>query len=79
VKAVGIQDADLETCVRQAQGERVVLTRKGKPVAVLIGVKGLDWEQLDLGYADEFWTLIRSRREERTITRAELDKRFAQR
>jgi hypothetical protein len=46
-----------------------VLTRNGKPLVVLVGVKGLDWEQLELGYSDEFWPLIRRRRRQRTISR----------
>jgi prevent-host-death family protein len=77
VKVVGITEANLEECVQQAQRQRVVLTRKGKPIAVLVGVKGLDWEQLELGYSDEFWSLIRARRGQRTISREELDKRLA--
>jgi prevent-host-death family protein len=77
VKIVGIQDANLEKCVRQAQRERVVLTRKGKPIAVLVGVKGLDWEQIELGHSDEFWSLIRARRGQRTISRKELEKRLS--
>ena len=77
MKIVGIQDANLEKCVRQAQRERVVLTRKGKPIAVLVGVKGLDWEQIELGHSDEFWSLIRARRGQRTISRKELEKRLS--
>jgi len=77
MKNIGIEKAKLEDCVRQAQRERVVLTRNGKPVAVLVGVKGLDWEQLELGHSDEFWSLIRARRGQRTISREELAKRLA--
>jgi len=77
MKNIGIEKAKLEDCVRQAQRERVVLTRNGKPVAVLVGVKGLDWEQLELGHSDEFWSLIRARRGQRTISREELEKRLA--
>jgi prevent-host-death family protein len=77
VKVVGLQQANLEECVRQAQDERVVLTRKGKPVALLVGVQGLDLEQIDLGQSDEFWKLIRDRRGQKTISRAELEKRLA--
>jgi prevent-host-death family protein len=76
VKTIAIQDANLEECVQQAQAERVVITRRGKPIAVLLGVKGLDWEQLELGYSDEFWSLIRERRQQRTISRRELEKRL---
>jgi prevent-host-death family protein len=78
VKTVGIKQANLEKCVRQAQRERVVLTRNGKPVAVLVGVQGLDWEQLELGHSDEFWSLIRERRGQRTISREDLEKRLAE-
>ncbi len=77
MKKVGIKEADLAQCVKQAQKDRVVLTRNGKPLAILVGVKGLDWEQLELGYSDEFWSLIRARRRQRTMSRQELDKRLA--
>jgi len=77
VKVVGVQETNLEECVQQAQREQIVLTRRGKPVAVLVGVRGLDLEQIELGSSDEFWTLIRERRRQRTLTRAELDKRLA--
>ena len=54
-----------------------MLTRRGKPVAVLIDVRGLDREQAELGVSDAFWSLIRERRKQRTVSRAELDKRLA--
>jgi hypothetical protein len=78
MKVVGVQGADLAKCVRQSQRERVVLTRKGKPVAVLLGVAGLDLEQVLLGQSDEFWSLIRQRRAQKTMTRAELDRRLTE-
>jgi hypothetical protein len=40
-------------------------------------VKGLDLEQLELGQSDEFWSLIRARRKQRTISREELEERLA--
>jgi antitoxin (DNA-binding transcriptional repressor) of toxin-antitoxin stability system len=79
VKVVGLQEANLEECVRQAQGERVVLTQDGKPVVLLVGVDGLDLEQIELGQSDEFWKLIRERRGQKTINRSELEKRLAKR
>jgi len=79
VKVVGIQEANLEECVRQAQGERVVLTQDGKPVVLLVGVDGLDLELIELGQSDEFWKLIRERRGQKTISRSELEKRLAKR
>jgi hypothetical protein len=41
-------------------------------------VKGLDLEQLALGHADAFWKLIKERRSQKTISRAELEKRLAE-
>jgi hypothetical protein len=43
-----------------------------------VGVQGLDLEQIELGYSDEFWSLIRQRRGQRTISREELEKRLAE-
>jgi antitoxin (DNA-binding transcriptional repressor) of toxin-antitoxin stability system len=77
MKVVDLQQANLEECVRQARGERVVLTEKGRPVVMLVGVDGLDLEQIDLGQSDEFWKLIRERRRQKTISRGELERRIA--
>jgi prevent-host-death family protein len=74
---MAVRDANLEECVEVAQRERILLTRRGKPVAVVLGVQGLDREQIELGLSDEFWTLIRERRGQRTMTRAELEKRLS--
>jgi PHD/YefM family antitoxin component YafN of YafNO toxin-antitoxin module len=76
VKIIEVQEANLKRCVRDAQRERVLLTRKGKPVAVLVGVQGLDLEQIELGLSDKFWALINERRKEKTISREELERRL---
>ena len=78
MKVVGIQQANLEECIKEAQRDRVVITRKGKPIALFVGVKGLDLEQIERGHSDEFWKLIRERRREKTMSRAELEKRLAE-
>jgi antitoxin (DNA-binding transcriptional repressor) of toxin-antitoxin stability system len=78
VKVIGVQEANLEECIKDAQRERVVVTRKGKPVALIVGVQGLDLVQIELGHSDEFWQLIRERRGQRTISRDELDRRLAE-
>jgi antitoxin (DNA-binding transcriptional repressor) of toxin-antitoxin stability system len=75
VKVIGIEEANIEECVKDAQHERVLLTRRGKPVALLVGVAGMDLEQIALGHSDEFWQLIRERRGQKTVSRAELEKR----
>lgn len=76
MKTVTLEKADLSTCVKQAQGGRVVVLRNRKPVALIVGVEGLDREQLELGSSDHFWRLIEERRKQKTITRAELEKRL---
>ena len=77
MKTVGLEHATLEVCVRHARRDRVVVTRKGKPVALVLGVEGLDEEQLQLGSSDKFWKLIETRRGQKTIGRRELEKSLA--
>lgn len=74
MKTVGIEHATLDACVEDAQSERVVLTRDGMPVAVVVGVAGMDEEQLQLGRSDRFWKLVAARRREDTVTRGELER-----
>jgi antitoxin (DNA-binding transcriptional repressor) of toxin-antitoxin stability system len=73
MKKVGIEQAALDICVNEAQNERVVITRDGKPVALIIGVEGMDEEQIELGSSDKFWTLVAERRKQKTFSRAELE------
>src|SRR2546425_12361890 len=73
MKVIGLKETDLDECVKDAQRERIVITRNGKPVALVVGVKGLDAEQLDLGSSEAFWRLITQRRHEATLTREELE------
>ncbi len=68
-----LRQATLDTCVNDAQHERIVLTRNGKPVALVIGVEGMDEEQLQLGSSDKFWRLMAERRAQKTMTRAQLE------
>jgi len=45
---------------------------------VVVGVKGKDLEQVELGYSDKFWKMIAERRKQKTITREELEKRLGE-
>ena len=76
MKAVALEKSNLGTCIDEAQRDRVVVLRNRKPVALIVGVEGLDREQLELGSSDRFWRLIEERRREKTITRAELERRL---
>ena len=73
MKTLGIDEITLDACVREAQGDRVLVTRDGRPVAMMVGLAGLDEDQLALGVSDKFWQLITARRKQRTVTRAELE------
>src|SRR2546428_12648785 len=73
MKVIGLKDTDLDECVSEAQRERILITRNGKPVALVVGIAGLDAEQLELGSSAEFWELVSQRRRQRTITREQLE------
>ena len=74
MKTLGIEQATLDACVRESQGERVLVTRDGRPVAIMVGVADLDEDQLQLGASDTFWQLITTRRKQPTVSRAELER-----
>ena len=38
-----------------SQEDRIVITRHGKPAAVMLGVEGKDWEDLVLQTSSTFW------------------------
>lgn len=71
---VDLKRANLDACVDNAQRERIVLTRNGKAVALIVGVEGMDEEQVQLGSSDKFWKLITERRQQNRMTRAELER-----
>ncbi len=74
MKSLNIEQASLDTCVREAQGDQVIVTRGGLPVALVVGLEGLDQEQVELGSSDRFWQLIAARRKQATVTRKELER-----
>jgi antitoxin (DNA-binding transcriptional repressor) of toxin-antitoxin stability system len=72
-----MEETSLELCIADAQHERLILTRNGHPVALLVGVAVLDEEQIALGACSEFWKLIEHSRRGKTISRDDLEKRLA--
>ena len=56
---------NLQGLVDAAQRERVVLTRKGKPIAMIVGVGNKDAEDLYYESSPEFWKMIQERRQEK--------------
>lgn len=74
---IDLKQANLDTCIKNAQRERIILTRNGKPIALIIGVEGMDEEQLQLGSSDKFWRLIAERRRQKTLSRTALEQRIS--
>jgi prevent-host-death family protein len=78
MKTIPVRDLQkkIKECVDQAQRDRVVITRHGKPAAVLVGVEGEEWEDVVLQTDPAFWKLIRARRKQPTLSLDELKKRL---
>ncbi len=79
MKSVTARDLQkkVKECVDRSQIERVVVTRHGKPAAVLVGVEGKDWEDIVLETSPSFWQLIEKRRKQRTLSLKDLKARLA--
>ena len=77
MKTLDVGHADLAGCVSAAQSEPIVVTQAGTPIALILGVSGLDAEQIELGTSTEFWNMIQARRRQPTIGKDELMNRIA--
>ena len=77
MKTIAVRDLQkkIRECVDLAQKEEIVITRHGRPAAIVIGVEGRDWEDVLLQRSESFWKLIEARRKERTVTLAEMRRR----
>ena len=53
---------NLDSILTRAQSERIVISRRGRPCAVLVGIEDYDAEDLRLASSEEFWRMIRLRR-----------------
>ncbi len=78
MKTVPVRDLQkkLKRCIDEAQEGRVVITRRGRPAALLVGVEGKDWETVILETDPTFWKLIQQRRKQPTISLKELKARL---
>jgi prevent-host-death family protein len=81
MKAVNARDLQkkIKECVDMSQQEQVVITRRGKPAAVMVGVEGKDWEEVVLQTSASFWKLIEERRKQPTMSMKELRTRLKKR
>jgi len=79
MKTVTVRDLQksVRECVDIAQDDRVVITRHGRPAAVLVGIEGQEWEDVVLQTSASFWQLIEKRRQEATISLEQMKAKFA--
>jgi prevent-host-death family protein len=70
MKTVALREAkqSLSGFVAHSQHERVLITKHGKPAALVIGVEGQDLEDVLLSQDPEFWKLIEARRKQPTLS-----------
>jgi prevent-host-death family protein len=80
MKTVSVRELQkkIKACIDDSQGDRVVITRNGKPAAVLYGVEGSDWEAVVRQMDPEFWKLIEERRKQTGISFEEFEKKLGQ-
>ncbi len=78
MKTISVRDLQkrVRESVDAAQADRVVITRSGKPAAVLVGVEGQDWETVVLETNAKFWRLIKKRRKQGTVSMSTMRKRL---
>jgi prevent-host-death family protein len=77
VVPLGKAKNELSAYVEQAQNDPVLVTRHGKPAALLIGVEGEEIEDLLTRADPQFWKLIAARRKSAArIPAAEMRRRL---
>ena len=79
MKVVAVREAkaSLSEYIDKAQRDRVLITRHGKPAALVIGVEGEDLEDLLTMGNPRFWEMIEDRRRNsRSVTLADVRARY---
>ncbi len=78
MKTVALREAkqSLSGFVARSQRERVLITKHGRPAAVVIGVEGHDFEDVLLAEDPAFWRLIEERRRQRTLSIVDVRERL---
>jgi prevent-host-death family protein len=77
VVALGQAKNELSAYVDEAQHDRVLVTRHGRPAAIIIGVEGEELEDLLTRSDPKFWQMIETRRKaSKTISSDEMRRRL---
>jgi prevent-host-death family protein len=65
LKSIALRDAkaELSAVVDDSQRDRIVITRHGRPAAVVIGVEGFDFDDLMLSLDADLWQTMVERRQ----------------
>jgi prevent-host-death family protein len=81
MKTVNVRNLQrkISECVDIAQKEDVVVTRRGQPAAIVIGVEGQDWEDIFYQTSPAFWKMIEERRKGKSIPFDEMKRRLEKR
>jgi hypothetical protein len=74
LKTVRIEYTTLEARVADAQHGRVILTRNGHPITLIVSVDWMHEEQIRVPSDPTFWE---ERRRQKTISREELERRLS--
>lgn len=80
MKSIGVREAKngFSDCLRLSQDENVVIMKHGHPVAVLVGVEGLDPEDVYWGLNEDLLRQIsKSRGNKATVSHEDVLRRFA--
>ena len=77
MKTIGVRELQkrIRECVETSQVEGVVITRNGKPASIVIGVEGFDWDDIVIQSDPAFWSTMRERRKEKSISADEMRRR----
>ena len=78
MKTISVRDLQkgIRKTVEASQKDQVVVTRNGRPSALLIGVEGKDWESIVLQTNAPFWKMIEKSRRDKTIPLSEMRRRL---
>ena len=68
--------SNIEAVLDSAQNERIVVTRAGRPSAVIVGVESYDAEDLAIACSPAFWQMFESRRKGRSIPLSQVKRRL---
>ncbi len=79
MKVVALREAkaSLSAYIEKAQQDRILITKHGRPAALLVGVEGEEIEELLTMGNPRFWEMIESRRRSRkTFSMGEVRRRL---